>query len=126
MGNIMAKILIIDDSAIIRTLLTEFLTDEGHAVDATEDSLEGIRMAVEGDYAACICDIHLPSKNGYEIYCEVTAQKPDLPFVITDSLPDSVSRKIKVAGAYSYLKKPFDLDQLREVLARILKPVKTK
>ena len=121
----MAKILIIDDSVVIKDLLTEFLTEEGHSVEATSDSLEGIRMALTSEYAVCICDIHLPVKSGYEVYCEVSSRKPHLPFLLTDSLPDDLSKKARRAGAYCYLRKPFDLDQLREVLRSLLKPVKS-
>ena len=121
----MAKILIIDDSIVIKNLLTEFLTEEGHDVEATCDSLEGIRMALASDYAACICDIHLPVKSGYDVYCEVSAKKPELPFLLTDSLPDDLSEKAQRVGAYCYLRKPFDLNQLRGILQRLLKPVKT-
>ncbi len=122
----MAKILIIDDSVVIKNLLTEFLTEEGHDVEATCDSLDGIEMALRGDYAVCICDIHLPTKSGYDIYCEVSSQKPDLQFLLTDSLPDHLSEKAQAAGAYWYLRKPFDLEQLRQVLSSVLKPAPTR
>ncbi len=121
----MARILIIDDSIVIKNLLTEFLAEEGHDVDSTSESEEGIQMALNNDYALCICDIHLPTKSGYDVFCEVSAKKPDLNFLLTDSLPDHLSEKAQEAGAYWYLKKPFDLDQLREVLGQLLKPVKT-
>jgi DNA-binding response OmpR family regulator len=122
----MARILIIDDSAVIRSLLSEFLAEEGHEVDLADDSVEGIRKALKTEYALCICDIHLPTKSGYDVYCEVSKVKPDLAFLLTDSLPDHLSEKVQQSGAYGYLRKPFDLGQLREILNRLLKPVRSK
>ena len=122
----MVKILIIDDSVVIRNLLMDFLSDEGYQVDTTEDGREGIRLAIDGDYDVCICDTHLATMSGYDVFCEVAAKRPELQFVITDSLPDHLSVKTRKAGAYWYLKKPFDLDQLREVLTQIVSPVKAR
>ena len=122
----MAKILVIDDSAIMRDLLSEFLSEEGFEVHCTEDSDSGIEMALNRDFDICVCDMHLPSKSGYEIFCEVTSRKPDLPFIITDSMPDQQSDRARRSGAYRYLKKPFELDQLRELIRAVLQPARTK
>ncbi len=122
----MTKILVIDDSDVMRELLAEFLTDEGFDVDCTEDSVEGINLALGKAYDICVCDMHLPTKSGYEIFTEVTREKPELPFIITDSLPDHQSEKVRRAGAYRYLKKPFELDQLRDIIGGILKPAQVK
>lgn len=121
----MPKILVIDDSDVMRDLLTEFLTDEGFEVDSTDDGINGVAMALEGEYDICVCDMHLPTRNGYDVFCEVTAKKPQLLFVITDSLPDHQSDKVRKAGAYRYLRKPFELEQLREIIQGIYNRVKS-
>ena len=121
----MFKILIIDDSKVMRDLLCDFLADEGFDVEATGDSEEGIRKGIQEHYDICVCDIHLPDKNGYEIFTEISSQKPDIHFILTDSLPDHLSEKAKKAGAYYHLKKPFELEQMREIISKILNTVKT-
>jgi DNA-binding response OmpR family regulator len=115
----MARILVIDDSQVIRDLLSDFLADAGHFVDTAEESDDGIRMAVNGSYDICVCDLHIPKKNGFQIYQEISRQKPKLKFIMTDSLPDHLAEKVSEAGVPYILRKPFDLDQLREVMAAV-------
>ncbi|MEW6050056.1 MAG: response regulator [Candidatus Zixiibacteriota bacterium] len=122
----MAKILVIDDSKIIRDLLIDFLTEEGHEVDAIGDSAEGIQQALKSRYDVCFCDLHIPKKNGYQVFCEVSAVKPELQFIFTDSLPDKLFQQAQESGVSYCLRKPFDLEQLRDVLHKVLRPVKTK
>jgi DNA-binding response OmpR family regulator len=121
----MARILIIDDSQVIRDMLCEMLSDQGHEVQTAADGSTGAAMALAGSYDLCICDLHIPRKNGYEIFAEVSKAKPQLPFIMTDSLPDHLADKALGAGASHCLKKPFDLDQLRAILRQVLHPVKT-
>jgi CheY-like chemotaxis protein len=121
----MARILIIDDSEVMRNLLVDFLTDLGHETDATGDSEDGIKMALEGQYEVCFCDLHIPKKSGFDVYCEVSPVRPELQFVVTDSLPDRLAEQARESGVKYCLRKPFDLNQVREVLNQVLKPVKT-
>jgi CheY-like chemotaxis protein len=122
----MAKILIIDDSKIIRDLLSDLLRDLGHEVKTAGDGQDGALLALNEYFDVCICDLHIPKKNGYQVFREVKSSRPSLPFILTDSLPDHLSEQAISAGAAYCLKKPFDLDQLRDVLNEILKPVKTQ
>lgn len=121
----MMKILVIDDSAVIRDLLHEYLTDLGYAVDLARDGREGIKKALTGDYAVVFCDIHMPKKNGYQVFREVSAEKPGLFFVMTDSLPGPLAEMAQKEGAHQCLTKPFDLEQVKEVLKAILTPSST-
>lgn len=122
----MARILVIDDSDVIRGLLTDFLTDNGHTVDTAADGEKGLHKLLHGKYDLCICDLHMPKKNGYEIFCEAGPKKGNLQFIFTDSLPDELYDKISKTSDHPCLRKPFDLDQLREVLDKVLNQVKTK
>ncbi len=121
----MAKILIVDDSEVIRNLLEEYLTDAGFSVDLAIDGQDGIDKALAGDYQVVFCDIHMPRKNGYQVYREVTARKPDLAFIMTDSLPDQLAEMAQSAGAHCCLTKPFDLDQVKRTLDKLLVKSKT-
>lgn len=121
----MARILVVDDSQVIRDLLADFLSDAGHFVEVAVDGQEGIDMAMGGTYDICICDLHIPKKSGYDVYCEVSAAKPQLRFVMTDSLPDHLAEKTSAAGVPYCLRKPFDLDQLRSVLDKVCASLKT-
>lgn len=113
------KILVIDNSQIIRELLYEYLSDLGHKVCQAVDGLEGIEKATQEDYDLVICDIHMPKRNGYQVFSEISRKKPNLPFVMTDSLPDELAARALEEGAYFCLTKPFNLDQLERVLEEI-------
>ncbi|RKX27446.1 MAG: hypothetical protein DRP45_01005 [Candidatus Zixiibacteriota bacterium] len=115
----MARILVIDDSEVIRTLLMELLTDDGHEVESVGDSRTGVSMLCEGDWDLCICDLHLPDGNIYEILSELP-KRQQLPFIFTDSLPEDLAESIHSTHSHFYLRKPFDLDQVRTVLSQAL------
>lgn len=121
----MARILVTDDSEIIRNLLRDYLSDLGFDVDLATDGQEGIDKALSGEYDIVVCDIHMPRKNGYQVYKEVSRKKPRLAFVMTDSLPDQLAELAQQAGACVTLTKPFDLDEVKETIERILSSVKS-
>ena len=114
------KILIIDDTQVIREFLKEVLTDKGFEVDTAENGLQGVEKAKQNDYAIIFCDVHMPAKNGLQTVREILDIKPDLPIVMTDSLPGQLAREAQTAGAISCLSKPFSLDELREILDNII------
>lgn len=116
----MIKILIIDDSEIIRSLLSEFFEETGYAVACAIDGLEGIQKALADDYDLIFCDVHMPKRNGYQVFKEVIEHKPEAKFIMTDSLPDSLAEKTLKAGASTILTKPFDLDEVRLTVTRLL------
>ena len=121
----MARILVVDDSKVIRDLLCEYLSENGYDVDSAVDGADGIEKALNGDFSVVICDIHMPRKNGYQVFTEVTAARPTVRFIMTDSLPDELARMAENAGAYCCLTKPFDLEQVKRTLRTVLSPVKT-
>lgn len=121
----MARILVIDDSEIIRDLLADFLADIGHDVDSAPDGEQGVEMALTDEYDLCICDMHLPKKSGKQILEAVREQNDKLLFVFTDSMPDQNSEDIKRSTNYAFLRKPFDLHEVRHVLDDVLTEVKT-
>lgn len=116
----MANVLVVDDSEVIRNLLSEYLTDSGYTVDLAVDGQEGIDKALEGNYRVVFCDIHMPRKNGYQVYTEVSSRRPDIFFIMTDSLPDQLAEMAQSAGAHCCLTKPFDLDQVRRTLQSLI------
>lgn len=116
----MARILVIDDSHVMRNLLREFLESEGHEVDVAIDGEEGITKALAGDYLIAFCDLHMPRRNGYQVYEQVSPQRPQMSFVFTDSMPDSFSEQLAADNRFLVLRKPFDLQQIRKVLATLI------
>ncbi len=119
----MARILIVDDSEVIRNLLTEFLGELGHLIDSAEDGLEGLNKASTGDYDLCICDVHLPKKNGYQLLTELGDLGGKMQFIFTDSLPDELAEQIFETTGFTCLRKPFDLHRLSEIVTQSLEKI---
>jgi CheY-like chemotaxis protein len=116
----MARILIVDDSTVIRNLLTEYLGELGHQVETAVDGVEGLEKARDGNYDMCICDLHLPKKNGYQLLTELGDDRGRMQFVFTDSMPDELYEHIQSSTGFICLRKPFDLEHLRAILERTL------
>ncbi len=120
MPDLNARILIVDDSRVIRDLLREYLTDLEYSVDVAVDGQDGIDKALVGDYDVVFCDLHMPRKNGFQVYSEVSRAKPEVSFIMTDSLPDELAAKAEEAGACCCLTKPFDLNEVKRKLLEVL------
>jgi len=119
------SILIVDDSKIIRDLLSDYLREMGHRVDLAVDGQEGIEKALAGEFEVVFCDLHMPRRNGYQVFREVSRAKPNITFIMTDSLPDQLAVTAAAAGACYCLTKPFDLDQVCRTLDSVLAEGKT-
>lgn len=113
------RILVIDDSPVIREMLVEILTDDGYAVDTAEDGEKGAMKALAGEYAVILCDVHMPRQNGLDTVREIMATRPSARIIMTDSFPDRLAQSAREEGALCCLQKPFDVTELRELISRI-------
>jgi len=113
------KILVIDDSPIIREMLVEILTDAGYRVDTAEDGEKGAARALENDYVVILCDVHMPRQNGLETVREIIGAKPESKIIMTDSFPDKLAGSARAEGALCCLQKPFDVRELRQLITDV-------
>ena len=115
------KILVVDDTQVIRKFLEEVLTDIGFEVDLAEDGRAGYELALKEDYVLILSDVHMPVMNGEEMVRMIKESKPEIPIIMTDSYPDKLAHKAAKAGALCCLAKPFDLDELRRMIDKVIK-----
>ena len=120
------KVLLIDDSEIIRNLLSDYLTDSGFQVDISVDGQDGIDKALANNYDLIICDTHMPKKNGNQVFEEVTKHKPDVKFIMTNSLPDKLVQQTCRGDTFCVLNKPFDLDEVKDTINKIFEKPQVK
>jgi DNA-binding response OmpR family regulator len=115
----MAKILVVDDSELVRTNLAEILSGE-HEVLQANDGDAAVSIARNGDRPDLILlDIHLPGKDGYEVCSGLkeTPETAEIPVIFITSLSSEKERvRGFLAGADDYIVKPFYPEEL---LARI-------
>lgn len=110
------KLLIIEDEAKTAGYLSRGLGEEGYSVDHAANGVDGLHLALTGDYDAVVLDIMLPGMDGLQVLQALRAQR-DTP-VIMLTARDQVDDRLRGlgAGADDYLVKPFSF---LELLARV-------
>ncbi len=119
----MAKgnILIADDDAAIRTVLNQALARAGYAPRATGNAATLWRWISQGEGDLVITDVLMPDESAFDLIPRVKKFRPDLPIIVM-SAQNTFMTAITAAerGAYEYLPKPFDLNELIAVVGRAL------
>ncbi len=111
------RILVIEDEAQLRRLVTERLQKDGYQVDGSGDGAEGLYLAGEYAFDAAVVDLGLPNLSGLEIIRQIRKKGSLLPILVLTARgrwQDKVEGL--EAGADDYLTKPF---QMEELLARL-------
>lgn len=108
-----AKILIADDEATVRKLLSRALTDKGFDCTAVSDGFSVLKEMESGDYDLLLLDINMPGKSGIETLQEVISKYPDVAGIMLTAVSDiETAIESMKKGAYDYIIKPLDLDML--------------
>ncbi len=120
-------VLVADDDGAIRTVLNQALGRAGYAVRSTGNAATLWRWISQGDGDLVITDVVMPDENAFDMLPRVKKARPDLP-VIVMSAQNTLMTAITAAelGAYEYLPKPFDLNELTNVVGRALSQPKAK
>lgn len=111
----MPRILVIDDDARIRELLSEYLTGRGHTVSTASDGDAGL-LAARGDVDLVVLDLMMPGRDGLSVLRELRPASK-VPVILLTARGDDLDRIVGLElGADDYLPKPFNP---RELTARI-------
>jgi DNA-binding response OmpR family regulator len=113
----MTRVVVIEDEARLRDLITRTLRQEGYDVLALEDGADGYAEARTGSYDAIVLDVMLPTMSGLEICLRLRRNGIDIPILMLtarDAVEDRVAGLD--SGADDYLVKPFAFEEL---LARL-------
>jgi len=123
----MKPILIVEDEAIMRESLRDWLTDIGYEVETVEAGEEALETLAGRDFDLAIVDMRLPGKDGIEVLKEAKTKRPQLKGIIITAYPsvDTAVEAMKY-GAIDYLSKPVDLNQLEELIRGTLGPVQVE
>ncbi|WP_396162730.1 sigma-54-dependent transcriptional regulator [Flavobacterium sp.] len=119
----MSKILIIEDEAAIRRVLTKILSEENdsYKVEEAEDGLQGIEKVKNEDYDLILCDIKMPKMDGVEVLEAVKKIKPEIPLVMISGHGDlETAINTMRLGAFDYISKPPDLNRLLNTVRNAL------
>ncbi len=114
-------VLVADDDRSIRTVLTQALGRSGYQVRSTGNAATLWRWVEDGEGDLVITDVVMPDENGLDLIPRIKRVRPDLRVVVM-SAQSTLTTAVKAAqrGAFEYLPKPFDLEELIAVVARAL------
>jgi len=115
------KILLIDDDEATRRSLSLFLTELGHDVTCASDGREGLDIFNDDTYHLVFSDIMMPNMDGFELLSHIKAGTNSMVDVVLVTGHGDIESSIKAlrAGAYDYLQKPVNIDELSAVIDRI-------
>jgi DNA-binding response OmpR family regulator len=123
----MARILIAEDNAEIRALVSSILVEEGHKVSVAQNGQQGLDMLMEDPPDILVLDIMMPQMDGYTVLKELKSSgvKDQMKILIlTAKTSESDWVRGYKLGADSYLTKPFDTDELINAIEDLLSSTK--
>ncbi|HKS23020.1 MAG TPA: response regulator [Thermoanaerobaculia bacterium] len=112
------RVLIIEDDLAIRGMLTAALSREALAVDGASDGLAGLEKLATATYAVIIVDLMMPRMDGFtflEAFRKLALPLRPLIFVMT-AYDDLALLKLDATLVHGYLKKPFDVEQVVQLI----------
>ncbi len=116
-----STILIADDDRAIRTVLHQALGRQGHTVRSTGTAATLWQWVQEGEGQLVITDVVMPDENGLDLVPRIRKLRPDLRIIVMSAQSTLLTAvRATERGAFEYLPKPFDLNELVSVVNRAL------
>ncbi|HSB33055.1 MAG TPA: sigma-54 dependent transcriptional regulator [Nitrospirota bacterium] len=116
------SILLIDDDDSLRRVIEFSLTEAGHRVQPAASGEEGLRLFESTTFDAVITDITMPGMSGMEVLARVHGLDPGLPVIMITAY-GTIENAVQAMkqGAFDYITKPFNRDELRMTLDKALR-----
>jgi DNA-binding NtrC family response regulator len=116
-----ASILVVEDDAAMRDLLTEELSDAGYEVKAAASAAAGLEISRADRFDLVVTDLRMPEMDGFDLIRGVMAL-PEPPHVVMITAFGSIETAIRAVklGAYDYITKPFEIEELLLVADKAL------
>lgn len=123
----MASILVVDDELSMREFLSIFLEKQGYTVLSAENGEKALKMAQEEHFDLAISDIRMPGMSGLELLSRLKPLQPDIAFILITAFASPEDAVIAMKnGAFDYLTKPFNVDEVRRIVKAALSKKETK
>src|SRR5438067_488201 len=117
----MARILVCDDQEMMRDSLASTLAREGHEVTAANDGTVALQRLSAARFDLLITDLKMPRMTGIELLGEAKKLRPEMPVIMMTAFA-TVQTAVEAMklGAYDYIQKPFDGDEIKLLVDRTL------
>ena len=115
------SILVVDDDAGVRKMLSSVLSNEGYVVETAESGKQAVRVVEKSSFDLCLVDIKLPDMKGTELLQALKQRQPKMVKIIITGFP-TLENAISAVneGAEGYVLKPFDVPKLLEMIKKHL------
>jgi len=123
MSGAPTRVLVAEDDRVARDLLCEILRGEGYEVEAVDDGAGAIERAQAGDgrYDLVVSDVRMERSGGLDVLAAFTAKAPSTPVILITAFGDVTGAMEAIQrGAYDYVSKPFNIEELRLTVARAI------
>jgi putative nucleotidyltransferase with HDIG domain len=115
------KILVVDDEEAIREVVSTLLEAQGYVCTVRQNGRLALEAFREGAFDLVLSDIVMPEMDGLKLLAELRRDDPDVPVIMVTAMHDiSIALEAIRAGAYDYILKPFERDQLHMSVRRAL------
>jgi two-component system response regulator HydG len=115
------KILIVDDEGVVRNSLTEWFSGEGYATKGVQNGREALDVVDRQDFDVALVDLKMPGMDGVELQRQLRDKDPELTVIMMTGF-GTVETAVQALkqGAYDYLTKPIDPDELQHTVEKAL------
>jgi DNA-binding response OmpR family regulator len=114
----LGRILVVDDEAPVREVLTEYFATEGYAVEAAGSGAEALTAVRGGRADLVLLDVRMPGLDGVQVLRRIREFDERVPVIMVTANEDvSLAKETLKLGAFDYVAKPFDFDYLDRAVA---------
>jgi DNA-binding NtrC family response regulator len=116
------SVLVVDDDKDVCEYLADFLSHDGYLVQTINDSTQAVETLRNGTYHICILDLMMPKLSGIDLLSMIRKVDDDIAIIILTGYPSLETATQSIGHEVSaYIKKPFALEEFRQVIERIAK-----
>jgi diguanylate cyclase (GGDEF)-like protein len=116
------KILIVDDDKEARDTIGDYLSEDGFSVEATDAGIKALEILGRSSFDLVISDLRMPKMDGIALTKKIKAMGPDAPTIIVITGFGTIQNAVESmkAGAFDFITKPFNLDQIKITIEKAL------
>jgi DNA-binding NtrC family response regulator len=115
------RVLVAEDDRVARDLLCEILRGEGYTVEAVDDGAGAIERAAVGRWDLVVSDVRMERSSGLDVLKAFTQKAPGTPVILITAFGDVAGAMEAIQhGAYDYVSKPFNVEELKLTVGRAL------
>ena len=124
----MKPILVVDDEAIVRESIRDWLREAGYLAEMVETGEEALDQISKKDFSIMVLDYRLPGKSGVDVLREVKRTKPQIKCIMITAFPSAklTAELAQVGGLDDFLIKPVMMEQLEKIIKERLAEVEAE